>query len=686
MGQEIEIEIVSPEPMRLSMLSDRRHHRRRACSAAGPARMLTMTLADGSAPHPKSRSQLKPGERLTLRLSGGGGFGDPAGRDPDAVRRDVRDGYVSAAAAQRDYGYSTATGELKPWTSQAGQFDPITLEILWSRLIAIADKSATALVRTSFSTIVRESNDYATALMDADGVLLAENTVGIPSFLGIMPRALHELLKTFPRETWHPGDCVITNDPWIGTGHLPDITMVMPIFHGGGLVGFSGSIAHSPDIGGAGWSSDCREVFEEGIRIPPCRLMRDGVRNQLVLDFILGNVRVPDQVLGDIKAQVTAADVCGRELRSSSKTSAWSISTALSATLQGRAETAMRRAIAAVPDGVYRASVDADGFDDADTHIECTITVAGSELKVDYAGTSPQIDRGINTVMNYTYAYTVYSIKCALDPLTQRNEGSYRPITVEAPEGWILNPRYPAPVNARQLTGSSAGRRHFQGAGAGHSESGHGGMRQRANGVDRVRGHARCADGFRRSCSRAAAWAPAPMATVMPAPAFRPMPVRAASRRSKAWRRWWSGARICAWIRGGARRASRRPRPGDRDRGHGVRRGAPVADVGSAGTRGAGPARRAQGALMTIELADGGKPHPKSRSQIKPGDRLRLRFSGGGGFGDPARRDPRGGAAGCPRRLCLQRGGAARLWGEHLNLVRLRIGDAAISHPALLTV
>ena len=112
----------------------------------------------------------------------------------------------------------------------ADQFDPITLEILWSRLTAIADQSAKTLVRTSFSTIVRESNDYATALMDADGALLAENTIGIPSFLGIMPRTLRELLRRFPRETWKPGDCVITNDPWLATGHLPDVTMIMPVF------------------------------------------------------------------------------------------------------------------------------------------------------------------------------------------------------------------------------------------------------------------------------------------------------------------------------------------------------------------------------------------------------------------------------------------------------------------------
>ena len=332
-------------------------------------------------------------------------------------------------------------------------FDPITLEIFWSRLTAIADQSAKTLVRTSFSTIVRESNDYATALMDADGALLAENTIGIPSFLGIMPRTLRELLKRFPKETWQPGDCVITNDPWLATGHLPDVTMIMPIFHRDALVGFGGSIAHSPDMGGAGWTSDAREVFEEGLRIPPCRFMQAGKPNADVHDFILGNVRVPDQVLGDLRAQVSAADVCARELRVFLDDLGDVDLRALSAVLQDRAEGAMRRAIEAVPDGIYRSSVEGDGFDDMRTHIECAVTIEGSTLTVDYAGTSPQIDRGLNTVMNYTYAYSVYPIKCALDPLTRRNDGSYRPITITAPEGCILNPTYPAPCNARQLTG-----------------------------------------------------------------------------------------------------------------------------------------------------------------------------------------------------------------------------------------
>ena len=204
-------------------------------------------------------------------------------------------------------------------------FDPVTLEILCSRLISTTDESAAALLRTSFSTIVRESNDYATVLMDANGDALAENTAGIPSFVGILPRTLRDhLLARYPRETWRPGDCVITNDPWMATGHLPDITMAAPIFYRGRLVAFSGSIAHSPDIGGSLWAADCRELYEEGLLIPPIKFLVEGRPNQDVVDFISGNVRMPEQVLGDLQAQVSAQQVCAAAWSSSSTTRRWS--------------------------------------------------------------------------------------------------------------------------------------------------------------------------------------------------------------------------------------------------------------------------------------------------------------------------------------------------------------------------
>lgn len=337
--------------------------------------------------------------------------------------------------------------------SDAGTaFDPVTLEILWSRLISIADESAAALVRTSFSTIVRESNDYACALLDAEGNSLAESTVSIPAFIGTMPRTLKHCLKRFPPETLQPGDAILTNDPWMATGHLHDFTLVAPVFHRGKLVAFAGNIAHTPDIGGAMWTADARELFEEGLRVVPVKLMKAGRLNQDLDELIRANVRVPEQVMGDLHAQVAAAEVCGRRLVDLLEEQGMEDLSALGGAIQARAERAMRQAIEAIPDGEYSFSVETDGFDWPLT-IRIKITIRGSNLHVDFAGTSPQIDRGLNSVYNYTYAYTTYPLKCILDPFTPKNEGSFRPITVDAPEGTILNPSYPAPVDARQLTG-----------------------------------------------------------------------------------------------------------------------------------------------------------------------------------------------------------------------------------------
>ena len=334
----------------------------------------------------------------------------------------------------------------------AKEFDPISLEILWSRLISVVDEAAATLVRTSFSTIVKESNDYACILMDSRGDSLANNTASIPSFIATLPRTMKHFLREYPQDQWSPGDVIMTNDPWLASGHLPDITMAMPIFHRGKLVAFVGTIAHSPDIGGSIWSADARELFEEGIRIPPLKLYEQGNPNATLLNMIRANVRVPEMVVGDLNAQMTAQTICRTRLVDFMEEYGLEDLTGLSAVIQKKTEAIMRRAIHDIPDGIYEKAVEMDGFDQP-IRIQCRITVRGDELEVDYQGTSSQIDRGLNCVMAYTESYTTYPIKCALDPFTPKNEGSYRPITVQAPPGCILNPRFPAPVNARQLIG-----------------------------------------------------------------------------------------------------------------------------------------------------------------------------------------------------------------------------------------
>jgi len=331
------------------------------------------------------------------------------------------------------------------------QFDPASLEILWTRLISMVDEAAATLVRTSFSNIVRECHDYAVVLLDADGRLLAQSTQSIPSFISTLPATVRHVAAKFPVEAMAPGDAFITNDPWLGTGHLPDINIVVPVFRGGTLVAFSASVAHSPDIGGRIRSPGIRELYEEGLRIPPLRLFSRGEPERAVLEILEANVRVPEQVLGDLFAQLAANRMLEQRLDELLDESALDLR-AFGREIQGRAEAAMRRAIEALPDGSHSFVVEVDGFGDP-VRIVCRVTIAGDGIEVDYAGTSPELKRAINVVPAYTFAYTAYALKCVLSPGVPNNDGSFRPFTVKAEEGSILNPRFPAPVGARAMTG-----------------------------------------------------------------------------------------------------------------------------------------------------------------------------------------------------------------------------------------
>ncbi|PZR67215.1 MAG: hydantoin utilization protein B [Candidatus Dormiibacter spiritus] len=331
--------------------------------------------------------------------------------------------------------------------------DPVGLEILWTRLIAIADEAAATLVRTSFSPIVRESNDFSCVVFDKSANIIAENTIGIPSFNMTISRTLGHLLKWRPAERWRSGDIAITNDPWLASGHLPDTTVVMPVFSGDRLLGWTASTAHMADIGGSIWSADTRQVYEEGFRIPPTLLFARDQPNELLIDLIRANVRLPEQVVGDIMAQVAAGQIAARRLLELAAETGIDQFDDFAEEVCHRADASMRRAISAIPDGSYLGTRELDGTGEEPIRIQVAIEVRGDEMTVDYAGTSAEVAMSVNTVFNYTEAYTCYPLKCALDPSTPRNEGSYRSIRVIAPEGSILNPRFPAPVNARQLVG-----------------------------------------------------------------------------------------------------------------------------------------------------------------------------------------------------------------------------------------
>jgi N-methylhydantoinase B len=331
-------------------------------------------------------------------------------------------------------------------------FDPFVLEILWNRLIAIVDEAAATLVRTSFSTVVRESYDFSCVLTDRQGNSLAQASLSIPSFIGTLPKTVRHVIAAFPPSAMKPGDVFCTNDPWMGTGHLPDVNVVRPIFRTGELVAFSASVAHSPDIGGRVRAPDAREVFEEGLRIPPMRLYDAGRPHEALIELIRTNVRVPDMVIGDLDAQLAALAVAERRLLSLMDEHGLKDVDELAATIHARSEQTMRQSITAMPDGVYLSELQTDGLAVPVT-LKVTMTVKGDAITVDYAGSSDQVDKAINCVPAYRDAYTVYPLKCVFAPRVPNNEGIWRPITVDAPEGSIVNPRFPAACGSRVLVG-----------------------------------------------------------------------------------------------------------------------------------------------------------------------------------------------------------------------------------------
>ena len=332
------------------------------------------------------------------------------------------------------------------------KFDPTTLEVLWTRLRSVTDEAAKVIVRTSFSTLSIEANDYSCVLTDARGNSLAQNTASIPSFIATLPATTRHMLKSIGAATMRPGDIYITNNPWIGTGHLNDISLVKPVFLAGRLVAFAATTSHVPDIGGRIRSAEPREIYEEGFHIPPMRLLAAGVPDETLLNLLRTNVRTPDQTVGDIFAQASALGLIERRVLEIMHDHGLADLESLGAQLFGLAESAMRTAIATVPEGIYTNEFLTDGLEEP-FRFRVAVSVKGGEILADFAGTSSQQPRAINCVMAYTYAMTAYAIKAALLPDLPNNEGMFRPIKITAPEGCLLNPRHPASTGGRAATG-----------------------------------------------------------------------------------------------------------------------------------------------------------------------------------------------------------------------------------------
>ena len=282
--------------------------------------------------------------------------------------------------------------------------------------------------------------------------MLAQAVTGTPGHINTMANCVRDFVRAYPIQALQPGDSLLTNDPWIASGHLHDITVVTPVFHQGRGIGWFANTCHAMDIGGRTLGADAREVFEEGLNIPIMKLFRQGEVNADLIQIVRANVRVPEQVIGDLYAQQAGNDVGAAKLVEMLKEYELGDLSTLSDMILSRSEAATRRAIAEIPNGTYRDEVNIDGFDHP-LKIRAALTVQEQGLIVDYAGSSPQVDRGINVVYNYTHAYTTYPLKCAISPEIPNNEGSFRPITVKAPEASILNARFPCAVGARHLIG-----------------------------------------------------------------------------------------------------------------------------------------------------------------------------------------------------------------------------------------
>ena len=330
-------------------------------------------------------------------------------------------------------------------------FDAATLEILWGRLHGIAEEMFLTIQRTAFSPIVSAALDYGCALLDSRGGQLVHAAGSMPLFNLALPTVTRSLLERFEGRVY-PGDVFIGNDPWLCCGHIPDVAIMTPVFHGDRLVAFSTNVAHQADFGGAHGYNRVREVYEEGLQLPVLKLYERGEPNETAFDIIKANVRASEMVLGDINSQVVANEVGAARLVRLFEEYEIEDPSELVEELQGRSEKAMRAIIAELPDGTYRA----EGMSDSKgqpTKIAVAVTISGDEVLVDYEGTGPQLESGgTNCTLSFTTGQTHYELKCILAPGIPHNEGSTKPITVTAPEGSILNCTFPAAVNARVFT------------------------------------------------------------------------------------------------------------------------------------------------------------------------------------------------------------------------------------------
>jgi N-methylhydantoinase B len=523
-------------------------------------------------------------------------------------------------------------------------------QIMWNRLIAVVEEQAQCMIRTAFSTSVREAGDLSAGVFDRHGRMLAQAVTGTPGHVNSMANAVKYFLDVYPLATMKPGDHYITNDPWLTSGHLHDITVVTPSFYRGEAVGLFANTIHVVDIGGLGMGPDGRQVFEEGLAIPIMALAREGVVNEDLLRLVRANVREPLQVEGDIYACAACNDEGSRRLTEMMDEFEIANLDRLGDNIVEASREATLKRIRALPHGTYRNSMTIDGYDKP-LLLNAALTIADTGIHVDFAGTSPASAYGINVVYNYCLAYTAFGVKCLVAPEVPNNAGSLAPITVAAPDGCVLNARRPWPVAARHTVGQMLpdvvfgclhevmpGGVPAEGASALWNPQIFGG----GSLVDEVEAgtDANTLADFSTVIFHCGGSGARPRKDGLSATAFpsgvRTIPVEATE----------SVAPVVFY-----RREFR-----DGSGGAGKQRGGlgQVIELGGSGAtpiallcnceRVNNPARGRDGgrpgAAGTVTLRSGRPIRPKGRQTVPPRDAIRLELPGGGGFGDPRAREP----------------------------------------------
>lgn len=329
-------------------------------------------------------------------------------------------------------------------------------QIMWNRLISVVEEQAVTLIRTAFCTSVREAGDLSAGVFDKQGRMMAQAVTGTPGHVNSMAESVAHFAKRFERSTLQDGDVLVTNDPWLGTGHLHDITVVTPVFHGRDghkeHIGYFAATAHVVDIGGRGFGPDGSDVYEEGLCIPPMKFFRAGALNEDLIEILRNNVRERDQVIGDFHSLAVCNSTGMRRLKGMLAEFELRDLEDLAGFIFDNSQRATRERIAALPDGTQRYAMTVDGYEKP-IELVVAVEIAADTLRADFAGTSDPSRYGINVPLTYTKAYASYALKCAIAPEIPNNWGSLEPFEISAPEDCILNAHRPRPVSVRHVIG-----------------------------------------------------------------------------------------------------------------------------------------------------------------------------------------------------------------------------------------